>query len=441
MISDLETSTFLVNMEAEKTVISAILQEPDLLDACFLEAEMFGPAKHQRIFQIIKSLKEKSLPVELVAIVEEAGMESLDTVGGLTYLSELSSSFYSSSSFGYHQELIAEYYRKRQIAKQAQTVLENVYDHSSDDLINQFNGRMEAIQKQEVKSIDDYHISKVLKKTYDWIETEHDGEVTGAPTGLTDLDAILGGLQRQDLIIIGARPSVGKTALAMNICKNYSSQSKGVTAVFSLEMEDVKLALRMISESGHIDGNSMKNPQKRFSSDDWVKAAHAMAELGAMPMYVFDEPNVDIGYIRRNLRSLKAKYPDEHIVVMIDYLQLIKGDPAHKGNKNQEIGEISKSLKNIARELDLSMVALSQLSRKLEERADKRPMLSDLRESGQIEQDADVIAFLYREDYYDKDSESAGITEVIVAKQRNGPTGTVELVFLKEYSKFVNLQK
>jgi replicative DNA helicase len=195
----------------------------------------------------------------------------------------------------------------------------------------------------------------------------------------------------------------------------------------------------MMSSLENIDAQKMRNPAKDFVDGDWTKTTMAMGKLGKMPIHIFDKSGVDIGYIRQKCRLLKRMYPDKHIIIMIDYLQLIIGNPKHGGNRTAEISEISRMLKHIARDLDITVIALSQLSRAVEQRQDKRPMMSDLRESGQIEQDADVIGFLYRDDYYDKESENKNIVEVIIAKQRNGPTGTIQLAFMKEYNKFINL--
>jgi replicative DNA helicase len=237
---------------------------------------------------------------------------------------------------------------------------------------------------------------------------------------------------------------MGKTAFALNLCTNnakgeseFSEEKPSI--IFSLEMKNRLLALRMLSAIGHIDGQKIRNPMANFTADDWKRNTHALGQLATLPLHLFDKSGVTIPYIRRKLRRLKRRYPTQHLVVMVDYLQLIHGDPAYKGNRTQEISQISRDLKGIARELDLTVIALSQLSREVENRPDKRPTSRDLRESGQIEQDADVIMFMYRDDYYDKESESKGISEIILTKQRNGPTGTVELNFIKEYSKFTDI--
>jgi replicative DNA helicase len=433
-----DRNALLIKLESEKIVISSIFLEPELLKDCILVAENFGEYKHQQLFNVFKKLDEKGLPIELTSVLEEIGMEDVGRIGGITYLSELLAFSFTTASFSYHQELILEYYKKRRILEIAQETVQNVFNQTSNELSQTYNQSMALLEENHVEE-DDGHISKVLEDTYEWMSTEH-GEITGAETGFTELDELTSGLQRQDLVIIAARPSIGKTAFAVDLCKNYSRKG-GPTAIFSQEMKNRLLTLRMISSEGNIDGKVIRNPMNEFEDEDWDKTAQALAQLSKMPMHLFDKTNVDIAFIRRKLRMLKRKYPGEHIVAMIDYLQLMKGDPKLKGNKNLEIGDISKSLKQLARELDCTIIALSQLSRKVEERADKRPMLSDLRESGQIEQDADVIGFLYRDDYYNANSDEVGIMEVNIAKQRNGPIGVVKLAFKKEFSKFINLPK
>lgn len=266
------------------------------------------------------------------------------------------------------------------------------------------------------------------------------GDLTGIPTGYDDLNRMTAGLQEGDLIIIGARPSMGKTAFVLNIAFHAAS-AHTATGIFSLEMGEEQLLKRMISSTGNIDATKLKNPKKLCNLKDWEKISQAMGLINDLPLEIYDKANVTMQEIYAKTRKLKRKYPNKKVLIAIDYLQLIVCDPKHRGNRMQEIGEISRKLKLMARELNVCVVALSQLSRAVESRQDKRPLLSDLRENGQIEQDADLIAFLYREDYYDRETENKNITEIILAKQRNGPVGVVELAFIKEFSKFVNLER
>jgi len=281
------------------------------------------------------------------------------------------------------------------------------------------------------------NIKDVLMETYERIEMlyTNKGGVTGLPTGYPDLDRMTSGLQNSDLIIVAARPSVGKTAFALNIAQNVALHTQVPVAIFSLEMPAIQLVQRMLSAEGNIDSHRLRSGY--LEPADWEKLTLAMASLSEAPIFIDDTPHVTVFDIRAKCRRLKAEHGLG--LVIIDYLQLISGRGGD--NRQQEISEISRGLKGLARELDVPVIALSQLSRAVEQRQDKRPMLSDIRESGSIEQDADVVAFLYRDDYYHPDTDRPNVVEVIIGKQRNGPTGTVELLYLKNYNKFVSLAK
>ncbi|STY44736.1 Replicative DNA helicase [Listeria grayi] len=282
------------------------------------------------------------------------------------------------------------------------------------------------------------NIKDVLVKTYDDIETLHNrkGDITGIPTGFNELDKMTAGFQRNDLIIVAARPSVGKTAFALNIAQNVATKTDENVAIFSLEMGAEQLVMRMLCAEGNINAQNLRTGA--LTSDDWQKLTIAMGTLSNSGIYIDDTPGVRVNEIRSKCRRLKQETGLGMIV--IDYLQLIAGSGRGGENRQQEVSEISRSLKALARELEVPVIALSQLSRSVEQRQDKRPMMSDIRESGSIEQDADIVAFLYREDYYDREGENDGTIEIIIAKQRNGPVGDVKLAFVKEYNKFVNLE-
>src|SRR5699024_5366972 len=280
------------------------------------------------------------------------------------------------------------------------------------------------------------HIQDVLVDTYDNIERLHtqQGEVTGIPTGFTDLDKVTAGFQRNDLIIVAARPSVGKTAFALNIAQNVATKTTENVAIFSLEMGADQLVSRMLCAEGNIDAQVLRTGA--LQAKDWEKLTLAMGSLSNAGIFIDDSSGIRVNEIRSKCRRLQQEHGLGMII--IDYLQLIQGSGKAGESRQQEVSEISRSLKGLARELKVPVIALSQLSRSVEQRQDKRPMMSDLRESGSIEQDADIVSFLYREDYYDKESEN-NMIEIIIAKQRNGPTGTVSLAFKKEYNKFVNV--
>ena len=281
------------------------------------------------------------------------------------------------------------------------------------------------------------HIKDVLVQTYDNIELLHTrkGDVTGIPTGFRDLDKMTAGFQRNDLIIVAARPSVGKTAFALNIAQNVATKTDENVAIFSLEMGADQLVMRMLCAEGNIDAQVLRTGA--LEAEDWRKLTMAMGSLSNAGVFIDDSPGIRVNEIRSKCRRLQQEHGLGMII--IDYLQLIQGSGRAGENRQQEVSEISRSLKGLARELKVPVIALSQLSRGVEQRQDKRPMMSDLRESGSIEQDADIVSFLYREDYYDKETENQNIIEIIIAKQRNGPTGTVSLAFAKEYNKFVNI--
>ena len=263
------------------------------------------------------------------------------------------------------------------------------------------------------------------------------GEVTGIPTGFTELDKMTAGFQRNDLIIVAARPSVGKTAFSLNIAQNVATKTDENVAIFSLEMGADQLVMRMLCAEGNIDAQRLRTGS--LTSDDWAKLTMAMGSLSNAGIYIDDTPGIKVNEIRAKCRRLKQEQGLG--MILIDYLQLIQGSGKSGENRQQEVSEISRTLKGIARELQVPVIALSQLSRGVESRQDKRPMMSDIRESGSIEQDADIVAFLYREDYYDRETENKNTIEIIIAKQRNGSVGSVELAFVKEFNKFVNLER
>jgi len=425
----------LINSAAEQAFLGAILLDNSTLDSCRLKPEHFGVEIHHNLFFVMRKLESEGKPINPVSILEVVKKEKIEKVGGVSYVGQLIDRAAIPSSITYYQEVIEDYFQRRRVAEVATELLYRLESQSGaeslQDAITEFTN-MEDVGGNE----DDGHIREALIKAYESFEVDQ-GDITGIPSGYPDLDALLSGFQAGDYIVIGARPSVGKTALALNIANN-AAAAGDVVAIFSLEMNKELLIKRFISSGGNIDGMKMRNPRRTFLSQDWENTTMVIGDLSDKPIHLFDDSSVTIGEIRRKCRKLRQKYKGRRILIIIDYLQLIQGDAKHKGNRQAEISEISRMLKVIARDFDISVAALSQLSRGVEQRQDKRPMLSDLRESGQIEQDADVIAFLYRDDYYNSESEKKNIIEIIIAKQRNGPLGSVELVFLKKYNKFVS---
>jgi replicative DNA helicase len=431
------------NVEAEQAVLGAILLDPDALLTALeiLDADDFYRTAHTKIFQAMVRLSERREPVDIVTLTAELqAQEILEEVGGVAYLTQLSNSVPTAANVDHYAKIVHEKAVARRLIHVATQIASTGYQAGSDvsDLLDEAERKIFSLsQERNTKGFT--HIKDVLLDTFERIEKlyANKGAVTGIPSGYPDLDRMLSGFQKSDLIIVAARPSVGKTAFALNIAQNVAVRARQPVAIFSLEMSKEQLVQRILCAEGNLDANRMRTGF--LEDEDWPKLSMAVGTLSEAPIFIDDTPGITVSDIRSKCRRLQAEHGLG--MILIDYLQLIQGRPGKAENRQQEISEISRTLKGLARELDVPVIALSQLSRSVEQRHDKRPMLSDIRESGSIEQDADVVAFLYREDYYDKDSEKKNIIEIIIAKQRNGPTGTVELVFLKNFNKFVSLEK
>jgi replicative DNA helicase len=431
------------NIEAEQAVLGAIFLESAALTLAseVLVPEDFYRASHQKIFHAMLKVADKGEPVDLVTVTAElADAKMLEEVGGVSYLSELANSVPTAANVEYYARIVEEKSILRRLIRTATSIAQEGYTREDevDDLLNEAEKKiMEVSQRKNTGAFQ--NIKDILVQTYDNIEMLHNrkGEVTGIPTGFIELDRMTAGFQRSDLIIVAARPSVGKTAFALNIAQNVATKTNENVAIFSLEMSAQQLVMRMLCAEGNINAQNLRTG--KLTPEDWGKLTMAMGSLSNAGIYIDDTPGIRVSEIRAKCRRLKQE--SGLGMVLIDYLQLIQGSGRNRENRQQEVSEISRSLKALARELDVPVIALSQLSRSVEQRQDKRPMMSDIRESGSIEQDADIVAFLYRDDYYDKESENKNIIEIIIAKQRNGPVGTVQLAFIKEYNKFVNLER
>jgi replicative DNA helicase len=431
------------NIEAEQAVLGSIFLEQEALTVTseILVPEDFYRTAHQKIFQAILTLSDKGEPVDLVTVTAELSDQNLlDEVGGVSYLAELANSVPTAANVEYYARIIEEKSILRRLIRTATTIAADGYEREDDveGLLSDAERKiLEVSQKKNTKGFQ--NIKDVLVQTYDKIEVLHSrkGEITGIPTGFTELDRMTAGFQRNDLIIVAARPSVGKTAFSLNIAQNVATKTDENVAIFSLEMGADQLVMRMLCAEGNINAQRLRTGD--LTAEDWAKLTMAMGSLSNAGIYIDDTPGIRVGEIRAKCRRLKQE--SGLGMILIDYLQLIQGSGRGGENRQQEVSEISRSLKALARELQVPVIALSQLSRGVESRQDKRPMMSDIRESGSIEQDADIVAFLYRDDYYDRESEKKDIIEIIIAKQRNGPVGTVELAFVKEYNKFVNLER
>ncbi|MBP1949437.1 replicative DNA helicase [Virgibacillus litoralis] len=429
------------NIEAEQAVIGAVFLEPDALSAAseLLMPDDFYRASHQRIFEAMLKLLDRGEPIDLVTVTTSLSNEKkLDEVGGVAYLSDLAGSVPTAANILYYSKIVEEKALLRRLIRTATDIVSSGFatEDEVEDVLNEAEKNiLEVSGKKNTGAFK--AIKDVLIEVYDNIEQlqHQDADVTGIPTGYRDLDRITSGFQRNDLIIIAARPSVGKTAFALNIAQNVAINTDENVAIFSLEMGADQLVSRMLCAEGNIDSQRLRNGN--LEADDWSKLTMAMGSLSNAGVYIDDSPGIRVSEIRSKCRRLKQE--NGLSMILIDYLQLIQGNANSKENRQQEVSEISRSLKALARELNVPLIALSQLSRGVESRQDKRPMMSDLRESGSIEQDADIVGFLYRDDYYDQESEKQNIIEIIISKQRNGPVGNVELAFVKEYNKFVDL--
>lgn len=431
-------------VEAEQAVLGAMLISEDAVNEALelLEPEDFYRSAHQSIYRAMREVYEAGQPVDIITVAASmrAQDDALEGIGGAEYLADLAAAMPTALHVSQYAHIVREKALLRRIISAATDIAEQGYgqDLSASDVLAEAEKRILELSQFQ-KTRDFTHISDVLETTFERIEQLYnsDGSITGVATGYAELDRMTSGFQKSDLIIVAARPSVGKTAFALNVAQNVAVRSGLPAAIFSLEMSKDQLVQRMLCAEAYIDGHKLRNGN--LDDDDWPKLSMGVSTLSNSPIYIDDSPGITVSEMRNKLRRLKLEHGLGFVV--IDYLQLIHGRRSSGENRQQEISEISRSLKQLARELEVPIVALAQLSRSVEQRQDKRPMLSDIRESGSIEQDADIVAFLYRDDYYDPESDRQNIIEIIIAKQRNGPTGKIDLVFLKNFNKFVNLEK
>jgi replicative DNA helicase len=430
------------NLEAEQSVLGAMLLDKEAISISteIIGGEDFYREAHKEIFEAIVDIYDKGEPVDLITLTEKLKTRNtLDAVGGITFLTNLMDAVPSTHNVKYYAKIIEEKSLLRRLIKESSEIISKSYD-GKEEVAQIIDDAEKGIFNISLKrSTQGYvHVKDVLNTNFDKIEELYlnKGKLTGVPTGFTDLDSKLSGLQKSDLILVAARPSMGKSSFMMNIVQHAAVREKTTTVIFSLEMSKEQLTQRLLCAEALIDAHRLRVGD--INEDEWVKLARAMGPLSEAPIFIDDTPSISVAEMRAKCRRLKLEH--NLGLIVIDYLQLMQG----KGNsesRQQEISEISRSLKALAREINVPVVALSQLSRAPEMRADHRPILSDLRESGAIEQDADVVMFLYRDEYYHPDTEKKNIGEVIIAKQRNGPTGTIELVWLGQFTKFVNKEK
>ncbi|ASS69218.1 replicative DNA helicase [Paenibacillus sp. RUD330] len=431
--------------EAEQSLLGAIILANIIQEAASLvSTEQFYDRKHQRIYRAMLAMAEEGEVIDLVTLTAcLQAREELAACGNVSYLSYLAQRVPSERNFEYYAEIIRSRHLKRRLIETARQQYEDALredDHHAVIAGMQASAILLADQSATKKEFQ--KISVLLVEAFEQIEDRYanrsKGGVTGIPSGFPDLDRMTSGFQKSDLIIVAARPSVGKTAFALNVAQHAGVRAGKKVAVFSLEMSSAQLVQRMMSAEQNVDASKLRTGY--LEGDDWERLTLAVGSLAEADIYIDDSPVMTVQDIAAKCRRLH-KQCEGLDMILIDYLQLIAGRGKSGDNRQQEVSDISRTLKQLARELDLPVIALSQLSRAVEQRQDKRPMMSDLRESGAIEQDADIVAFLYREDYYDKSTEKKNIIEIIIAKQRNGPVGTVELAFLKNFNKFVSLDR
>ncbi len=430
------------NISAEQATLGSIILDKDSILNCIeiLSPEDFYKNSHQLIYQCVLDLFEKNQAVDLVTLTEELNRRKhLEEVGGASYLTTLMSSVPTAANVEYYAKIVEQKAIVRKLINHATQIVSMGYEEQEDArvLLDKAENLIFDVSQQKLeKSFSS--IKDLLTESFEKIEDlyHRDNFITGVPTGFVELDEITTGFQPSELIIIAGRPSMGKTAFCLNVAQHAATQHKIPVAIFSLEMSKSQIVQRMLCSEARIDTHALR--RGRMPEEDWPKLSMAAGRLSAAPIYIDDSAGISPLEIKAKARRLKAK--NNLGLILIDYLQLIQTGLRIE-NRQQEISQISRSLKGLARELNVPVIAASQLSRAVEQRTVQRPRLSDLRESGAIEQDADVVAFLYREEYYKPKSNKKGMAEVIVSKQRNGPTGTIELAFLKEYTRFENLAK
>ena len=429
--------------EAEQAVLGSILTDRDAVISAIevLKEEDFYRTDNRLIYSAILNLYNRAEPIDIITV--KAELESLgkfEQVGGMEYLATLPDKVPTTANATKYINIVEEKSTLRSLIKAANEIIDLGYDPTEDvDYVTESAEKkiFNLMQNKDKKSYTP--IKDILVDSFTQLEELYNRKqhITGVPTGFTELDNRTAGFHGSDLILIAARPAMGKSAFALNIATNAAVRANVPVMIFSLEMSQEQMVNRILCSEAMVDSNKLRTG--KLDEDDWTKLAGKIGQLAEAQIYIDDTPGISVTEIRAKCRKLKLEKGLG--MVVIDYLQLVQGTNRRSGTREQEISEISRSLKILAKEIGVPVIALSQLSRAVEQRPDHRPMLSDLRESGAIEQDADIVMFLYRDDYYNQDSEKKNIAEVIIAKHRGGSTGTVELLWLGSYTKFVNLEK
>ena len=428
------------NLEAEQSVLGSMLLEREAIitGVEHLKSEYFYRENHQKIFQAMLDLSDRGEPVDLVTLSEELKQRNqLEMVGGASYLTKIVDIVPTAANIATYAAIVREKAVLRQLISVSSKIASRCYDGGEEleEILDESEKLIFQVANQGAQR--SYVVIKdILMETFERIEYlyEHKKGITGVPTGFKDLDNITSGFQNSDLIIVAARPGMGKTTLALNMAQHIGTREKLPAAVFSLEMSKEQLVMRMLCAQAGIDAHRLR--RGFLTGDDWPKLVRAVGPLAEAPIYIDDTPAISVMEIRAKARRLMAEHGLS--IIFIDYLQLMRAH-GRQENRQQEISFISRSLKALAKELNVPIIALSQLSRAVETRNDKRPILSDLLESGGIEANADLVAFIYRDDYYRQDSQEKNIAEIIIAKQRNGPIDTVKLYFQDSFTRFQNM--
>lgn len=431
------------DIEAEQAIIGSMLTDKDAVIAAVevLQEQDFYREDNKIIYSAILNLYNRAEPIDIITLKSELkSMGKYEAVGGLEYIVQLPDKVPTTSNVEQYIKIVEEKSMLRALIKTADELITLGYDPTQEveQVIDIAEKKIfQVMQKKNQKGYSS--IKDILVDTFTQLEQLYNQKesITGVPTGFVDLDYRTSGLHNSDLILVAARPAMGKSAFALNIATNAAVRAKVPVAIFSLEMSKEQMTNRILCSEAMVD--SAKVRTGKIDDDEWAKLAATSGELSEAGIYIDDTPGISIMEIRAKCRKMKL---EKNIgLVVIDYLQLVQGSNKKGGSREQEIAEISRSLKILAKEIDVPVIALSQLSRAPEQRIDHRPMLSDLRESGSIEQDADIVMFLYRDDYYNEDTEKKNIAEVIIAKHRSGATGTVELLWLANYTKFANIER
>ncbi len=435
------------NIDAEQAVLGSMFLSKYALETVLEEItkEQFYLESHSKIFDAVKYLAEKGIPIDITTVTAELDQRKvLNNVGGVEYLTDVINCVPTAANVSQYLKIVEEKYLRRSLIETATVIAGDGFSSTDNigDILDTAEKKMLDVIKNR-KGTEFRPIQDVLFKAQADLEelSKQKSEITGLPTGFYDLDKLTKGLHENELIIIAARPAMGKTAFALNIATNIAINAKKSVAVFNMEMGAEQLVTRMLASVGQIESNKLKTG--RLEHQDWKRVNEAISRLADTKIFIDDTPGMTVSEIRAKCRRL-SNSSDGLDVVLIDYLQLISGSAKYAGQRQQEVSEISRALKTMAMELSIPVIALAQLSRSVEGREDKRPLLSDLRESGSIEQDADIVSFLYRDDYYNKEAATdidTSKTEFIIAKHRNGPTATVELLFKRNTSSFFNLEQ